>query len=243
MKYGFYSDIDIPRFIHHEPNSAFYSLNSHGYRCPEFPTKSLEGGKNVVVLGCSHTFGIGSSEQELWVNLFEKKLNNDRLRFWNLGQPGASGDLIVRILYATEKILFPNLILVCWPHSSRRERLEHPLPRNLTSNHELLKTETDDTDRQNFLKNVFLVEKFAEHNHGKVFHCFAEDVQPVDDCIVYDSETLKNCWPAYDRPNMENADRLLTNKPSLARDGIHYGVEHHVRFAKQLFKAFGVKFK
>ena len=100
------------------------------------PNQSLEGGKNVMVLGCSHTFGIGSSTEELWVNRLEQKLANPRLRFWNLGQPGASGDLIVRILYATEKILFPDIVLVCWPHATRRERLEMPKPKNLIA-HEL----------------------------------------------------------------------------------------------------------
>ena len=244
MKFGYYSDKDLPKFDHRGLDTELYKLNQYGYRCPEFPTKSLEGKKNVIVLGCSHTFGIGSSDVELWVNLFEKKLSDPRLRFWNLGQPGASGDLIVRILYATEKILFPNIILVCWPNPSRRERLELPIPRNLTSDDELLKTVTNDTDKKNFLKNVFFVEKFAEHRSAKVFHCFAEDTLPMEgNSIVYDTETLKNCWPAYDRPNMEDPDRLLTDKPSLARDGIHYGVEHHVRFAKQLVRAFQTKFK
>ena len=242
MKFGHFSDKEIPVFTHEDLESEFYKLNSHGYRCPEFPTKSLEGGKNVVVLGCSHTFGIGSSASELWVNRFEQKLSNARLRFWNLGQPGASGDLIVRILYATEKILFPDIVLVCWPHATRRERLEKSMCRNLVAD-ELLATETDDTDHQNFLKNVFFVEKFAEHRNAGVFHCFAEDVVDLDRKNVFRTETLKNCWPAYDHPNAGDADRVLTDEPSLARDGIHYGVEHHERFAKQLAKTFGVKFK
>jgi hypothetical protein len=36
------------------------------------------------------------------------------------------------------------------------------MPVNLTSNNALLKTETDRTDQNNFLKNVFFAEKFAE---------------------------------------------------------------------------------
>ena len=243
MEYGHFSDSKMPRFNHSGLDPKLYTINSHGYRCQEFPTSSLVGKKNVVVLGCSHTFGIGTSDDELWVNTFENKLDaKKKLRFWNLGQPGASGDLIVRILYATEKILFPSIILICWPHASRRERLETPKPVNLTGANELLCTETHDTDRQNFLKNVFLVQKFAEHNTAKVFHCFGDETQPLENAKVYDEETLRNCWPAYDRPNAGDPDRVLTKEPSLARDGMHYGVEHHERFAKQLFKSFQVKF-
>ena len=243
MKFGHFSDNEPPRFKHDYLDRDLYTVNSRGYRCPEFPVKSLEGGKNVVVLGCSHTFGVGSTIEEVWTTRFENKLDNKRLRFWNLGQPGASGDLIVRILYSTEKILFPDIILVCWPHASRRERLEFPFPINITSDNNQLKTETNDTDRQNFLKNVFLVEKFAEHRNAKTFHCFAEDTQTLVNTNVYNLETLKNCWPPYDRPNVSDPERELTDKPSLARDGIHYGVEHHERFAKQLHKAFSVKFR
>lgn len=242
MKFGHYSDNDIPKFTHDGLDQRIYNINSHGYRCPEFPSKSLEGGKNVVVLGCSHTFGIGSSDDELWVNLFQNNLQNDRLRFWNLGQPGASSDLITRILYATEKVLFPDIVLVCWPHTSRRERLER-YPRNITGANDLLKTETEDTDRQIFLKNVFFVEKFAEHRHAKVFHCFAEDIQEFIASHVFSDNTLKNCWPAYDSAHVADADRSITKKPSFARDGVHYGKEHHERFAKQLYKSFSSKFR
>lgn len=243
MKFGHYSDNDIPKFTHDGLDGKLYKVNRHGYRCPEFPSKSLEGGKNVVVLGCSHTFGIGSSDDELWVNLFEKKLQNNRLRFWNLGQPGASGDLIVRILYSTEQILFPDIILVCWPHMSRRERLDYPEPRNLTNADPILKTETATTDRQNFYKNVFFIEKFAMHRRAKVFHCFAEEVEQLDNSNLYSEVSLKTCWPAYDNAHTSDADRSLTKKPSVARDGVHYGKEHHERFARQLYKSFYSKFK
>jgi len=243
MRRGHYSDNEMPRFEHEDLDRDFYQYNSHGFRCPEFPTTSLVGKRNVVVLGCSHTFGVGSSDDELWVNMFRQRLDDPkRFRFWNLGQPGASGDLIVRILYATEKLLFPDIVLICWPHASRRERLEAE-PRNLVGASEQLKMETDETDHNNFLKNVFMVEKFAEHRRARVFHCFAEETQPLDGANVYSEETLKNCWPAYDRPNAGDADRVLTQEPSRARDGVHYGREHHERFSRNLHKAFRVKFR
>jgi hypothetical protein len=162
------------------------------------------------------------------------------LRYWNLGQPGASADKIVRILYGTEQLLFPEIVIVCWPLWHRRERLEI-YPESLTSNNELLKTETEHTDKQNFLKNVFHVEKFAQKNRCKTFHCFAHDSyhEHIKGLNVLEDYTIMNCWPYWDK--FEQREQYTT--PSLASDGEHYGVEHHERFAKLFLNHFGKKLK
>lgn len=237
MKYGYYADDELPKF---DP-AAGYKTNSLGYRCPEFRPLS-NGGKNVVVLGCSHTFGEGLEENETWVSQVAKQ-SNKILRWWNLGQPGASADLMIRILYGTEKVLFPKIIVACWPAQSRRERLDlHP--QNLTSNDPLLKTENNNTDKNNFLKNVFLLEKFAGKNQAKTFHCFAEDVYELDSNLqVLKNYTIKNCWPEWDRHHLPEAKREHIKTPSLAQDGVHYGVEHHQVFARLFLERFKSKLK
>ena len=150
MKYGHYSDDEIPNHKstdrYNEQNG--YITNSHGYRCAEWRPLP-DGKKNVVVLGCSHTFGEGLDEGEVWVNQLAAKTDPKALRWWNLGQPGASGDFIVRTLYATEKVLFPKIIIICWPLWSRRERLlnfdKKPLHQiNLTGGDTLLKYENSE---------------------------------------------------------------------------------------------------
>jgi hypothetical protein len=236
MKYGHYSDNEIPK-----QDNPDYRVNSHGYRCPEW-TPMPEGKKNVVVLGCSHTFGEGLDDGEVWVDRLASKTDDKILRWWNLGQPGASADKIVRILYATERVLFPKIIIVCWPLWSRRERLENH-PHSLTGADDLLKTETDQTDEQNFLKNVFFVEKFAERQDAKTFHCFAQDVYNVNVANMYRDTSLKTCWPEWDRHRLPGAKREHTTEPNLARDGVHYGVEHHQVFAEKLYSRFGSKLK
>jgi hypothetical protein len=201
-----------------------------------------DGGKNVIVLGCSHTFGEGLEEDETWASQVAKE-SNKILRWWNLGQPGASADLMIRILYGTEKVLVPKIIVACWPAWSRRERLDQ-IPQNLTSNNILLKTENDNTDRNNFLKNVFLLEKFAEKNNAKTFHCFAEDIYELDDNLqVLKDYTIKNCWPEWDRHHFPDAKREYITTPNLARDGVHYGVEHHQVFARKFYERFKSKLK
>jgi len=96
MKFGYYTDKGLPE-------------SEIGYRCPSWDPMP-DGKKNVVVLGCSHTYGVGHSDTDHWVAHLSKH-NTDRLRYWNLGQPGASGDLIVRILFGSQKIIYPSIVL------------------------------------------------------------------------------------------------------------------------------------
>jgi hypothetical protein len=237
MRHGYYTDDELPKF---NPATG-YKINSYGYRCPEFRPLP-DGGKNVVVLGCSHTFGEGLEENETWANLVAKE-SNKILRWWNLGQLGASADLMIRILYGAEKVLFPKIIVACWPAWSRRERLDlHP--QNLTSDDSLLKIENNNTDRNNFLKNVFLLEKFAEKTQAKTFHCFAEDVYELDNNLqVLKDYTIKNCWPEWDQHHLPEAKRDIIKTPNLARDGVHYGAEHHRVFARLFLERFKSKLK
>jgi hypothetical protein len=250
MKDVHYSDNQIPNYksydYYNEKNG--YITNSFGYRCPEWMPLP-EGKKNVVILGCSHTFGEGLDENDVWVNQLYEKVDQKRLRFWNLGQPGASADFVVRLLYATEKVLFPKIIIVCWPVCNRRERLlnfdKKPLHQiNLTSGDPLLKYENNDTDQQNFLKNVFFVEKFAEKTDAKVLHCFAQDVYNIPySNNVFTKTSIKLCWPEWSTMTFEHEKRIRTTEPSLAKDGVHYGVEHHKLFAELFYNYFKLKLK
>ena len=235
MKYGHYSDNKIPT-----QDNPGYQLNSCGYRCPEW-NPLPDGKKNVAVLGCSHTFGEALNDGEVWVDQLAAKTDSTVLRWWNLGQPGASADKIIRVLYATERVLFPKIIIICWPLWSRRERLEHT-PKNLTSD-ALLKTETEATDRNNFLKNIFFAEKFAETQRAKLFHCFAQDIYEIPSATVYNNTSLRSCWPEWDSHHLPDAKRDHITTPSLARDGIHYGSEHHRVFAEKIYNRFKLKLK
>ena len=239
MKYGYYADDDLPKF---DPVGG-YKTNSYGYRCPEFRPLP-DGGKNVVVLGCSHTFGEGLEEKEIWISQVAKQYNNT-LRWWNLGQPGASADLMIRILYGSEKVLFPKIIIACWPAWSRRERLDL-YPKNLTGAESLLKTENEHTDKNNFLKNVFFLEKFAEKAGAKTFHCFAQEAYNMymeDNLAILKNYTISNCWPEWDSHHLSGAKREFIKTPNLARDGVHYGTEHHKVFARLFLERFKSKLK
>jgi hypothetical protein len=239
MKFGFYADGQLPDSdANGHQFFKDYKLNSHGYRCPEWEPMP-DGKKNVVVLGCSHTFGQGNKENEHWVH-FLSQHNTDRLRYWNLGQPGSSSDKIVRILYGTQKKLNPKMIIICWPAWSRRERLGQ-LAENIISTDQRLSGEDEHTDRNNFLKNVFFVEKFAEQNGCTTFHCFAQESyhEHITGLNVLEEYTIKNCWPYWSKLDQRQHFVL----PSFAHDGEHYGIEHHERFAKLFLECFHAKLR
>lgn len=106
---------------------------------------------------------------------------------------------------------------------------------------EQLKHENEDTDKNNFLKNVFFVEKYAEKNRCRTFHCFAQDSyhEQLKGLNVLEHYTIKNCWPYWD----SREQRQQHVEPDLARDGQHYGKAHHQRFAKLFLERFGQKLR
>ena len=239
IKFGHFTDHEIPVSVASDRSPIKdYKVNSHGYRCPEW-TPMPDGKKNVVVLGCSHTFGEGLNDDEHWVHHISQH-NTKRMRYWNLGQPGASADKVVRILYGCEKVINPSMIIVCWPFWSRREKLHH-YAQSLMSYDEELKNEDERTDQENFLKNVFFLEKFAQKNQCKTFHCFAQESyhEHIKGLTVLEDYTIKNCWPYWDKFQQ----RVQYKEPSLAKDGQHYGVEHHKRFAEMFLEQFGNKLR
>ena len=72
-------EITLPNDINH---IVKYRINKHGYRGKNF----LEN-KEILTLGCSHTFGMGIPEDFIWPQVFSNKTN---IEFYNLGTPGDS---------------------------------------------------------------------------------------------------------------------------------------------------------
>jgi len=86
-----------------------------------------------------------------------------------------------------------------------------------------------------------MVEKFAEQNECKTFHCFAQDSyhEYMSGLNVLEEYTIKNCWPRWDKFEQ----RQQYDEPDFASDGEHYGTNHHKRFAELFLEKFKNKLK
>ena len=256
MDFGHYADNKLPRYKAYKDEFVQYVVNEQGYRCRSW-TPLPAGKKNSVILGCSHTFGVGLEEGQSWAEQFAAMTDQRLLRWWNLGQPGASCESIIRILHGAEKVLFPKHIVICWPAINRREKLDI-YTTNLTGQEPELKYENKETDTQNFLKCVFFAERFAEHTQAKIYHCFTNEFVDInhnwnneitEELYDYNFKnvvrdyTLVNSYPEWSNIQREQDKRIRVTEPNLAKDGIHYGIKHHENFAKRLFSRWKAKLK
>src|SRR5210317_1609952 len=78
-------DPTVKEYIKQWDNKLTYVLNSHGFRTSEIE----EDNQSLVALGCSHTFGVGLSDNQVYCRLLADKLG---CRLFNLGVPGGATD-------------------------------------------------------------------------------------------------------------------------------------------------------
>jgi len=102
-----------------------YKLNKHGYRADCLKNRKE---LNIVSIGCSNTFGLSiEDDKKIFPSIFCKKLSkktNKTVANWNLGAPGKSNDYVTRMVLSAEKILKPDLFLIMFTASSRREHFD-----------------------------------------------------------------------------------------------------------------------
>lgn len=92
-----------------------YTLNSWGYRCPEF--NSIDWANSIVAFGCSFTFGIGVDDDETWCHQLSLLLD---LPVINLAQPGSSTEFqYLNYLRLRARGIQPRAVVYAWPPSLR----------------------------------------------------------------------------------------------------------------------------
>ncbi len=98
-----------------------YSFNSHGYRSAEFDTKA---DIRILAVGCSYVMGVGLRREDIFHEVFAARLRSTSgksVAVLNLGVPGGSNDYIARVLHLTIPLLDPDMVLINFTHSGRRE--------------------------------------------------------------------------------------------------------------------------
>lgn len=103
-------------------SSFDYTFNKYGYRIGNTDWNLNSPKKKLLVLGCSHTVGIGVPWLDTWPVLLADHLDYE---LFNLSSVGSSGDSAVRILYSTVDIIKPDLVAILWPDFNRYEFYEN----------------------------------------------------------------------------------------------------------------------
>jgi hypothetical protein len=103
------------RVIHKfEQNSVEYCYNSAGYRNPEFDIVQTD---YILVLGCSHTEGIGLPLEQTWVSKLQQMIGCSLV---NLGKAGAGADFVAQNLQNWLSVaLPPRAVIIQWPNPCR----------------------------------------------------------------------------------------------------------------------------
>lgn len=221
------------------PDDIKYEFNSHGFRCEEF---RLDARLRVMSIGCSYVFGVGLPSALTFggalCSRLERALGLETVH-WNLGMPGCSNDFMSRLLYLAFPPLSPDVVLVHFTHTSRRDykaadgrpMFYHPsavcrdrIESDVFSHFRALSSSAD--DEINTFRNYMGISAFLQR-HRWLFSAPADDVLSSEG-----SSVVKMLGPYL------NTERFcgLLRKHDTARDGLHPGPESHSDLADGYMK-------
>lgn len=230
---------DLESRAHETPHDdeINYVFNDHGYRCQNFDRKD---GVVVVTIGCSFSFGngvpAGRRFSAVFCDLLAERLGTE-VADWNMSWPGSSGDYTSRIAMAAIPRLKPDIVLVNFPHSPRREyfdidgvifqhrpdrKAKSPKDADLLAHHRGLSSPCQDA--YNMLKNYTLIRSLCQLNDSKFLYATLKV-----DKSTYDM--IRHCFD-------ERYMAASLSKTDTGRDGAHPGVGTHNAHGRNFFNAF-----
>ncbi len=231
---------------HYNKKPIYYQNNSLGYR-----TKEIEYFKDkdfILVLGCSHTEGIGQAEEEVWHSYLSKKF---KLEILNAGfcASGPDMQMLNSYLFLKNSNLKPKAVVIQWPFLSRfmfkGEYLKRLLLPNFNVGLNLNLNPIFKKDKkilEKFKKEQATVESFYKtwlYDNNSVNHSyvFIESTRlmwalagiPYYDFTLYDNDT---------NFNLINLKKSI-KETDLARDLSHYGPKFNKKVGQIVCKELG----
>lgn len=239
------------------PKDIEYSINTHGYRCPEFEEREsfAENHQHLLVVGESHALGVGLPDNLTYASLVAQKLavhTGQPVQHWNLSQGGASCEYVARLLPSALSVLRPNFVILNFAGPRRREYIfddgnyltcgewenvagslhtahRHDEVQDLHFEH----AHDDSNLFSNWKMLIACQRHLMAHN---VMWAIKADTRAPDTLLEY--VDLTKFAPRRIRPLMK-AEKY-TNRPelSVARDGRHAGAGPHADIAEDIFQMF-----
>lgn len=227
-----------------------YKVNNYGFRSNKF-YKLDNNSINVLVAGCSVTFGMGLPEEKTWPHLLQKQMEsflNKKVRFDNIAVTGIDAiQEIQNIFIYIEKYGKPDYIFVNLPPVYRR-----PYMHNAESR---MSTKQD----INFLSTKEEVEAYLLANWSSEGSSFFQNILAVRQLELYCKQLgLPLLWMSWDIATKEYykifnffnmVDWTLPHKDfssfciteldkkywTVARDKMHVGYQDHLVYADHFY--------
>jgi hypothetical protein len=219
-------------------------LNSHHFRSPEFHKLDSDK-KNILIVGCSQTFGWEIDKQYTWPHIINDKLNKDfNVDIFNIAYPGASIHANIRNTYAfIRKYGRPDYIFMYLADSFRDVFCYHG---NLFNVHYEYYKAKESKEFTRIFSHENQMLKYTTMLHGLEEYC--------------DASGTKLIWSAWDRKDFDffnkigfkhlkdislNFDAIEHFKNDQvehiwerAYDQVHFGYKDHLALAQVFYEEF-----
>lgn len=230
-----------------------YNFNELSFRSDIFKIFEKDN-LNILVSGCSNTFGQELLEENMWSNILKNKLNeiNNKTVLYNISSPGLDTTRIIRNIYIfIEKYGKPDYILLLLPPIHRSLFLKNNDGfKYFGMNEEPIIKESIITLKNSFFKHgsnlpiIFAnhivhlknLETFASLNNIKLYwHSWEKDSR-----IIYDSLNFKNHISERDfyikeQEIINSYQNKKTKYWEKAADGMHPGFYRNLVWANGFY--------
>lgn len=163
-------------------NPISYKINEYGFRT-EF---NFDDEDSIITLGCSHTFGIGNRENEIWPFYLSTNLN---LKLYNLGVPGGAMSSCFRVLSFWIHKIKPKIVVLLEPHPARREFFNNGEIVGILPNNKKFPKLREFYDDEEDMHNSIIVRNAIENlciKHNSKFVSFESGFESVPDRGIID---------------------------------------------------------
>lgn len=216
--------------------NSIYKYNNLNYRS-EHDYIINDKSKKIMFLGCSMTEGVGVEYEHTWPKLLIDKFNGE-YKNYNLAFNGCGNDYIFRILYQSIDLYNPNLVIILWSTTDRKEYYSNPNLLYLTTKHrhennskKLLANELRNhyDDFYYFLRNLISVETLLEHKKiPRVYATWENLIIKNENITNYIS---KKYWLEYNIQLWWE----INGKSEKGLDNAHPGKIHHKMFSNKIY--------
>ena len=208
-------------------DNVTYTFNSHGFRGEDLDVLAKY---KVLIVGDSHTFGVGLDDTQTWTHQF-KTILPIKTNVINLSIAGASMDYISRALLQSIDTIKPNVVIVCYTYDCRRETQMIATQGKITQINPTVPNQLpgDDESKDEFRS------WFMTLNHHSNQYNFDKNREMVR-LICYKAKVPLIESTVIDMLVIQKQMSKKLGYVDKARDGEHFGPNVHKRLAEQIYK-------